>query len=273
MLFGILYFIFGLILGSFLNVVILRYNTGKSISGRSSCATCGHRLKWFELIPVFSFLFLNGRCRKCDAKISLQYPLVELLTGIIFYLIWLNNFNFSQNILAIGLSLTLIFITVYDIRHKIIPNSAIILLLLIVILWKMVDFLKYTDMKNIFFLDMFFGSLIVSLPIALLWYFSKGKAIGFGDAKLMFVLGAFLGFFNTVILITYASVLGSMYGLVLFIKQKICTHHYLSGLVKSSIMKAAIPFGPFLIFAFILIWLMGANNWYIEVIYKIGSYV
>ena len=273
MLFGILYFIFGLILGSFLNVVILRYNTGKSISGRSSCATCRHKLKWFELIPIFSFLFLKGRCRKCDARISLQYPLVELFTGIIFYLIWLNNFNFLQNILAIGLSLTLIFITVYDIRHKIIPNITIIFLLLIVILWKMIDFLKYTDTRNIFFLDIFLGSIIVSLPIALLWYFSKGKAIGLGDAKLMFVLGAFLGFFNTIILITYASIFGSIYGLVLFIKQKICTHHYLGEMVNNSIMKTAVPFGPFLILAFILIWLMGASNWYIEVIYKIGSYV
>ena len=83
-------FILGAIIGSFLNVVILRYGT-KSLGGRSECPSCGKKLVWFELIPIFSFLFLRGKCGSCGRKISWQYPLVEISTGLICLLI----FNFS----------------------------------------------------------------------------------------------------------------------------------------------------------------------------------
>src|SRR3989344_1035853 len=83
-IFFVLAFIFGLIIGSFLNVVIYRINTRKSLHGRSACMSCQNQLLWYELIPVFSFLGLKGRCRNCKTKISIQYPLVELMTGLIF---------------------------------------------------------------------------------------------------------------------------------------------------------------------------------------------
>src|SRR3989344_8884577 len=80
----IIFFLFGLIIGSFLNVVIFRFNTGHTFGGRSGCMTCQNKLCWYELIPMISFFALRGRCRKCKAKISIQYPIVELLSGLIF---------------------------------------------------------------------------------------------------------------------------------------------------------------------------------------------
>ena len=79
-----IFFIFGLIIGSFLNVVILRFNTERSFGGRSGCMSCRKKLFWYELVPLFSFLGLKGRCKNCKTKISWQYPLVEFITGLIF---------------------------------------------------------------------------------------------------------------------------------------------------------------------------------------------
>src|ERR1035437_5579006 len=119
----IIFFVFGLIIGSFLNVVILRLNTKRSLGGRSACMSCMNKLSWYELIPVFSFLGLKGRCRNCKTKISIQYPLVELVTGLIFaslflkfqYVFFLNTlmFSFIYAYYAVMFSL-LIVIATYD---------------------------------------------------------------------------------------------------------------------------------------------------------------
>jgi len=128
----IIFFVFGLIIGSFLNVVILRLNTQKTFGGRSACMSCQNKLNWHDLIPVFSFLGLKGRCKNCKTKISMQYPLVELGTGLIFGLLFLKfkdiffwdtlSFSFTYAYYAIMFSL-LVVIAVYDLRHKIIPDS------------------------------------------------------------------------------------------------------------------------------------------------------
>ncbi|MGH7249668.1 MAG: prepilin peptidase, partial [Minisyncoccia bacterium] len=128
----IIFFVFGLIIGSFLNVVILRFNTEKSFGGRSACMSCQSALAWYELIPVFSFLGLGGRCSNCKTRISIQYPLVELFTGFVFAALFLKFqeiFFFSTPVFiltyayyAVAFSI-LIIVAVYDIRHKIIPDS------------------------------------------------------------------------------------------------------------------------------------------------------
>ena len=133
-------FAFGTIIGSFLNVVILRYNTGEPIvNGKSACFSCAKKLSWYELIPIFSFAALRGKCGKCKSKISWQYPLVEFFTGLLFLAVYLklNGFYFlnSNNLFSLGNSVSkysyfyylavfsiLIVITVYDLRHKIIPD-------------------------------------------------------------------------------------------------------------------------------------------------------
>src|SRR3989344_8987856 len=131
LLLTIIFFVFGLIIGSFLNVVIIRLNTDKSFSGRSGCMACQNKLSWYELIPLFSFFVLKGRCRNCKSKISVQYPVVELISGIIFASLFLKFENvFYINTLAFSISYAyyvtmfsiLLIIAVYDLRHKIIPD-------------------------------------------------------------------------------------------------------------------------------------------------------
>src|SRR3989344_900722 len=131
LLLTIIFFVFGLIIGSFLNVVIIRLNTDKSFGGRSGCMACQNKLTWYELIPILSFLGLAGRCRNCKTKISIQYPLVELLSGFIFVFLFLKfedlfflntlafSFIFAYYVVVFSL---LIVIAIYDLKHKIIPN-------------------------------------------------------------------------------------------------------------------------------------------------------
>lgn len=120
-------FILGLCIGSFLNVVIYRLPRGESITlERSHCTSCGKRLRWYELIPLFSYLFLRGRCRTCHEPISLRYPLVELLTGIIFALLFLRFSLTIELVKYLFLSALLVAVSFIDLEHYIIPNSLII---------------------------------------------------------------------------------------------------------------------------------------------------
>src|SRR3989344_8920564 len=109
-------FLFGAVVGSFLNVVGLRWNSGLSLGGRSSCATCSITLRWWELLPIVSFLALRGRCARCHSKISRQYPIVELWTGLIFA---------TVPVILLPVFCIYIVITIYDLRHKIIPDSLV----------------------------------------------------------------------------------------------------------------------------------------------------
>src|SRR3989344_7360156 len=128
---ALIFFILGLIIGSFLNVVIIRYRTQRSFGGRSACMACLSKLSWLELVPVWSFLLLGGRCKSCKTKISIAYPLVEILTGLIFAslffkfetLFFESNLRFAATYayFASIFSLLLV-IAVYDLKHKIIPD-------------------------------------------------------------------------------------------------------------------------------------------------------
>src|SRR3989344_5482997 len=129
-------FSFGAIIGSFLNVVALRYNTGKGIGGRSFCFSCGKNLHWYELVPILSFAVQKGRCRNCRSKISLQYPSVEIFTGLVFlalffkfnHLLLISPAFFTLLFLFFGIIMSiLIVISVYDMRHKIIPDKLVFL--------------------------------------------------------------------------------------------------------------------------------------------------
>ncbi|HEY4510787.1 MAG TPA: prepilin peptidase, partial [Candidatus Paceibacterota bacterium] len=122
-------FIFGTIIGSFLNAALFRFNTGRTLSGRSSCVSCGETLSPRDLVPLLSFLFLRGRCRSCKSRISPQYPLVEFAAGILATQCYRL---FPDDALFFTLSflswMVLLFIMVYDMRHKIIPDFFSILL-------------------------------------------------------------------------------------------------------------------------------------------------
>lgn len=239
-------FAFGLVVGSFLNVVTLRMNTGRSAAkGRSACMRCNKTLAWYELIPVGSFLAQKGKCRSCKEPISFQYPLVELITALVFLVLY-NRFivaNMFQTLLfpattvvpflfSCIIAALLIIIFVYDYRHRIIPDTIVypfIVLALLSIAWK-------TFMVPGFsFAEALVSGIVVGVPFFGLWFFSKGRAMGFGDVKLALGIGWLLGLAQGFAAVLLAFWIGAIVGLGLLALKR----HYT--------MRSEIAFGPFLI--------------------------
>ncbi|MFA6392710.1 MAG: prepilin peptidase [Candidatus Paceibacterota bacterium] len=244
----IIIFLFGTIIGSFLNVVIFRLNTGKSIAkGRSICMTCNRDLRWYELVPLFSFLIQRGKCLRCKESISYQYPLVEFITGISFVLIayhFLPALLFSSSlylflvVLYAFLFSLLIVIGVYDVRHKVIPDQ-------LVYLYTFISFFSIFLSPSF---SHFIAGPIIALPFALIWYLSSGKWMGLGDAKLMLGLGFMLGLPLGVSSLVLAFWIGAVVGLLImfFSRSKVN-------------MKTEIPFAPFLIISAFIVFLFNLD--------------
>ncbi|MFZ3011461.1 MAG: prepilin peptidase [Minisyncoccia bacterium] len=238
-----IFFIFGLIIGSFLNVVILRLNTEKSFGGRSACMSCQNKLSWYELIPVVSFLFLGGRCKNCKTKISGQYPIVEIISGIIFASLFLKfqdlflsntiNFSFTYAYYVAIFSLLLV-IAVYDVKHKIIPDMLSLILGVLgfvgLFIFNSSGFYLHTPSV----LD-FLSGLFIAFPFAFFWFVSKGTWMGLGDAKLAIGLGWLLGLSRVFSGAVVAFWVGAIVGLFLVIFR------------KNYGMKSEIPFAPYLV--------------------------
>ncbi len=257
-IFYILIFIFGTIVGSFLNVLILRYNTGIPFwKGRSFCFSCGKKLSSLELIPLFSFLFQGGKCRGCQSKISWQYPTVEALTGLLFVGIFVKYgglLGLSPNLYFIILSMivisTLLTIAVYDMHHKIIPDGLVITFSILSILKIVADFylldLSSPEIK-LHTISFLIAGPALAFPLFLLWLFSKGQWMGLGDPKLVLGIGWFLGPIYGLSAVILAFWTGAVYGLILLILSKFSWH----GLKING--RTEVPFAPFLILGFILV--------------------
>ncbi|MBX4197822.1 prepilin peptidase [Candidatus Parcubacteria bacterium] len=254
-LFGIFLFILGTTIGSFLNVVIYRYNTGMGVNGRSQCFSCGKTLQWYELIPLFSFIFLRGRCGQCQSKISWQYPLVELTTGLVFLLFFLKIVGTQIvtpaliGLLLYSLVIASIFIVifVYDLKHKIIPDGLVIALSVFALISLFVT-PEFTFQRPSI-LAILAGP-ILAAPFALLWLMSRGRWMGLGDAKLVLPMGWFLGLTYGFSAIIIAFWIGAIIGVGLIL---------LSGKLGAITMKSEIPFAPFLIIGFLLVYFLGLN--------------
>lgn len=247
----IVFLILGLIIGSFLNVVIFRFNTTRSFGGRSGCMTCQNKLCWYELIPLISFFALQGRCKNCKTKISIQYPIVELISGLIFAGIFLKfqdiffidtlGFSISYAYYTIMFSVLLI-IAVYDFRHKIIPDSLSFIFGLITFigLFFFSNFLFFPHVPSLLELS---SGVLLALPFALLWLISKGTWMGLGDAKLALGLGWLLGFSRILSGAVIAFWLGAIIGFILIVFS------------KKYGMKTEIPFAPFLVLGVLIAFL------------------
>ena len=231
-------FILGTIIGSFLNVIIYRLNTGFSITtGRSRCFSCNKTLSWYELIPLVSFLLQKGRCRTCHSKISFQYPLVELATGLLFVLsAYTTSFSlfvmtvesvFIFKVYAIVCSLFVV-LFVYDLKHKILPSSILYTFVFVSFVYSIVLY----SIGERSLLDVSTG-LILSLPIFALWFFSKGRWIGFADGVLFLGVGFLLGFILGVHAFLFAFWIGALVAIFLT---------YL--MPKKFGFGSEIPFGP-----------------------------
>ena len=235
-------FVFGLVIGSFLNAFIYRMEIGGSVlRGRSFCPHCKHMLSVLDLIPLVSFVLLRGKCRYCAKAISWQYPLVELGVGAFFALaFFLQGEDIVRLLFTLFIGSSLLVIFVYDLKHYLIPDVIIYAAGVVTVL-----FLGYqyflVEQSILPFLLSGVGASAFFLSIFLL---SKGKAMGFGDVKLAFLMGLVLGFPDIVVALAIAFLLGSIIGLVLIALQK-------------KTLKAEVPFGPFLVIGMLLAWFWG----------------
>ena len=195
-------FLYGIVIGSFLNVCIYRIPNRENIVTHSHCMSCGHKLHWHDMFPIFSYLFLKGRCRYCGAKISIQYPLIEALNGVLYVIVFMaNGFTFSSVLYCLMTS-ALVVITVIDERTYQIPVSMNLFIGLIGVIMTVYDY------KHI--LSHLIGMVCVSLFLYALYYFSSGQAIGGGDIKLMATAGLVLGAKNIIFAFILACILGSV---------------------------------------------------------------
>ncbi len=256
-------FILGTIIGSFLNVVIYRYKTGWSIiSGRSRCMSCGHELAWFELLPVFSFIFLGGRCLKCHSKISWQYITVELLTAILFILAFWHDgglLNWSQVLFSWIIISLLIVIGVYDWRHKIIPDHFVYTLIILGFFYQILT--NWVWPFDLIFVNAILSGLYVTAPLAFLWLISRGRWMGFGDVKLTLGLGWWLGLTLGFYGLIWSFWLGAIFG-VLAVAFK------WTQFGKQITFKNEIPFAPFLILGFALVYFTGIGINFMQFLIK-----
>ncbi len=226
-------FILGAIVGSFLNVVGLRWNL-KNFGGRSTCPSCGKILRWWELVPIASFLILKARCQRCQTKISWQYPIIEIWTGLIFLSIFNFQFSILQNLILISVFCIYIIITIYDLKYKIIPDSLVYVAILLSVVSRWLSVGSTLDWLAGPIIFAFFGSI---------WLLSSGRAMGFGDAKLGLSVGLLLGApyaFSAVILAFW---IGAFVSLAYIFLNKIS---FLKD-VKELTMKSEVPFAPFII--------------------------
>lgn len=243
-------FILGTVIGSFLNVCIYRIPEGKSIVlPPSSCPYCGHRIRWYQNIPILSYLFLGGRCAGCRTRISLRYPAIEALTGILFVLI-LYYFSFSASTLVYWIFVSaLVTITFIDLDHQIIPD-------VISLPGILVGFICSFFIPWLSWLDSLIGILLGGgILLAIAWLYekmAKREGMGGGDIKLLGMLGAFLGWKAIFPIVFIASLTGTLVGVPLMLSQK-------------GDAKLAIPFGPFLAFAatVYLFWGQDIVYWYL----------
>lgn len=246
-------FILGIVIGSFLNVCICRIPRDESIAFPAShCTYCSTSLSWQDLIPIFSFLSLKGKCRYCGERISPQYPIVELLNGL-FYLFTYYAFGLSFDFLFYSLIISiLIIISFIDYYHQIIPDRLILTILVLAIIYKSYTFAIYRT--SIIVYDSILGFLIGGLLFLLIAIISKG-AMGGGDIKLIASLGFILGWKKTILNILLAFIIGALISIILLI-------------TKKKGRKDAIPFGPFINLAFLITLLYGSSiiNCYIEMI-------
>jgi len=245
-MFLIYLFFFGIAIGSFLNVIIDRISTGGSIRGRSHCDHCHHKLAWFDLIPVISFILLKRKCRYCSKKISFYYPLVELLTGFSFVGIWnlkyeiwtiphpYSIFNFLSSdillkIVFLGIISSLIVMFFSDAKYHIIPDEIQITLFLLSFVFLLIQGFSFTGI-----ISRFLAAILVMLPILFIFRITQSRGMGFGDVKLAINIGFLLGLKNGLLALYSAFILGAVIGLILIT-------------LKRRNFKSKMAFGPFLI--------------------------
>ncbi|MEK7193235.1 MAG: prepilin peptidase [Patescibacteria group bacterium] len=284
-------FILGCSFGSFINVIALRYDPDrfllnpKVIGGRSHCPQCGKTLRWYELLPLISFLLQFGRCRSCKTKISPRYPTVEVVSGLIFVSVPYRlqflasgglkipeSYDGAVNMLWIAVFLTLLLIFLIDMRTQLIPDEANIFLALLGVVLFIINYSGFDIIQDSFlgsyalllgsgmhiarhyFLGVLFGLGFFGFLILV----TKGRGMGMGDMKLAGALGILFGFADLAVIVGLSFILGGMFGAATIV-------------LKRKKMKSFLPFGPFLAIGAAVVFFFGFSI--IEFYFKLFNFI
>lgn len=242
----------GLIIGSFLNVIIYRFDELKTIvNTRSRCPHCQKQLAWYDLFPLFSFILLSGKCRYCKKEISIQYPLVELGTALIFVVLYWK-FSFSLIFLALIVISTLLIIAfAYDILHLEIADWLVWFSVFVWIIYLAFGYFIFHNSLS-FILNSLYGGLALGGFLGAIVVLSKEKWMGTGDISLGFLIGLMAGWPNVILTTLLSFIFGGVLGLILI------------G-AKNKTLKDKVPFAPFLILSLWITLFFGSEiiNWYL----------
>ncbi|TSC86141.1 MAG: leader peptidase (prepilin peptidase) / N-methyltransferase [Parcubacteria group bacterium Gr01-1014_8] len=224
--------------------------------GRSACPSCRTVLKVVDLVPVFSFVYLGGACRYCKNRISLQYPLVEIGTALLFVLVGLSPLPIELKILGVLIMALFVAITVYDIYHTVIPDVWSYAAGVVAFVYGL---LAMEEASQITYVVL--GALATATPLFSLWLVSRGKWMGLGDVKLAFTIGFLLGPIAGPFAILCAFIIGAVVSVCILLPLPVLLAYAekigitpLSRGAPRFTMESEVPFGPFLIASCILVW-------------------
>lgn len=252
-------FLYGSALGSFVNVVVTRLGVANIVNSRSKCLSCDVTLKWQDLIPVFSYVALRGKCRNCRTKYGQEHLIVEIIFGLIFVCVYNFILSGQPSLLSsfIWLSyytlffVTLGIITLYDLKHKVIPINFFYGFLVLSLITLFSRFIADGSVVTLL------APLVVASPFLLLWIMSRGRWLGFGDVLMYMAVGAFMGIAQGIAVFFLSVWIGAVTGLVFkFLESKKYT------------LKTAIPFVPFITIALIIVLFTDTDVYSILSIFK-----
>lgn len=235
-------FLLGLVVGSFLNVVIDRVPRGENIVWKPShCDHCKKQLRWYELIPVVSFLLLRGRCARCRKRLSFQYPVIELVSAIGFLCIATYASGFTAVVMWVLLFCVFLVLFVVDLKEQILPDELLVVLLLLCVVY-------LAGIPSALRITHLLSGLGAGSGFLLLWLITRGRGLGFGDVKLSVLLGVLLGYPGIIIALYTAFLTGALVGVILIMNKK-------------AKMRSRIAFGPFLIAGTFVAYCWGGTLW------------
>lgn len=260
-------FTIGASIGSFLNVLIDRLPKEEGIDGQSHCDFCGKKIAWYDLFPIISFFVLKGKSRCCRKKLNWQYPLVEFVTGAIFVMVFKDSpyygISITRTVFTASVISCLIVIFVSDLKHHLISDYILLALFVFSVLLKFVipaeaGYSPFREIQTInYMLNYVLSGLIVALPIFLIYFLSKERAMGLGDVYLSAIMGFLLGWKAGFFALYIAFVTGATFGLLLII-------------LKNKKLKSKIAFGPFLVIGTVVMLFWGEKI--LEIIRKIYGF-
>ncbi len=237
----LLTFVVGLSIGSFVNVLLYRLPRQESFAKtRSKCPHCSYQLQWFDLVPLASFIFLSGKCRKCKESISPSYPAVELLFGLLSLLIFLE---FTGNLLIVLFWLIIVsalaVLMLFDFRYLILPDLVLVSILVVTVVYEVAYRALGWSWFGVTWQSSIMAAMVIAIVFGAVWFFSRGKWLGFGDVKLGFIVGLIFGVSGSAFILYASFIIGGAIALMLLLSHK-------------ATLKTKLPLGSFISMASIL---------------------